>query len=373
MLSQQAEQISRPSFAGAMMLGRVIIHRDVAAILSAALCLSLSIITPTAASSKIESVGIPIIPWISRQDRAGKDKLNDLAFGTERAIALRHLLKALISGDETTALTHGEQGGFKIFSFKRETDYVFGITDDIRPDEGPTIILNPQATKDLIAGAPHPSNENGTFQQAVLLVTGTGARAAIIAGAHRCASRTFVSCDGRTPTCGAYEAYRTSDVAHSPRSLFHVAHKVLAMAWPRSIILSLHGMRTDRKGVRTSVILSNGIKNTDANKNTAASRLRVAMTAMLPVEGAVVSCNLSTDRQHKFRQLCGTTNVQGRMINGDDDVCHGSVYNGTGRFIHIEQDRKVRNLFVDHWRNVTGNDFINKYLAVIGSVAPAVR
>ena len=356
-----------------MMLGRVPIQRNLGAILLATLCFGETIVTSKAANIKIESVETQIIPWISQQDRAGKVQIDDLAFSTKRAVALSNLLKALISGDEAAALTQGIQGGFNIFSFKREPGDIFGITDKERPDEGPTIILNPRATKDLIASAPHPINENGTFQQAVLLVTKTNIRAAVIAGAHRCASRTFVGCDGRTRTCGAYEAYRTSDVAHSPHSLFHVAHQVFAIAWPRSIILSLHGMRTDRKGVRTSVILSNGIKNTDVYKNTAATRLRVAMTNVFPDEGAVVSCNISADRQHNFRRLCGTTNVQGRMINGDDDVCHGSVYKGTGRFIHIEQDSKVRNLFVDRWQDISGNTFMNKYLSIIGSVAPRVR
>jgi len=49
--------------------------------------------------------------------------------------------------------------------------------------------------------------------------------------------------------------YRTSDVGHNPATLFHVAHEVLAAAWPEAVVASLHGMRrTDG----TSIIVSGG-------------------------------------------------------------------------------------------------------------------
>ncbi|MBT5047798.1 MAG: hypothetical protein HOM58_04790 [Rhodospirillaceae bacterium] len=340
------------------------------------LCFAPLCIGPTiasAADSSIETVDTPVISWISAQNRAGRDSLDNFETAPGRHAAFRQLLTALTKGDEDNALTLAGTSDFNLTALRHEKQRILAVTDRKNPHRGPTILINPNPKIDLIAGAPHPGNERGTYQQAVLLVTEQGARAAIIAGAHRCASRTYVTCDGRSRTCGSREAYRTSDVAHSPATLFHTAHLALTEAWPQAIVLSLHGMRTDDKGIRTSVVLSNGIRRADDAGSTASSRLRTALVTALPDEGAVASCNIPGDRQYKFRRLCGTTNVQGRLVNGDEDVCRRGVTSGTGRFIHLEQDRRVRNPFADDWRDVKNHSFMQNYLNAIASVAPPIK
>ena len=325
-----------------------------------------------AAEEKVETVETSVIAWISEQERARKNSLGAFETAPGRGAAFRKFLTRLARGDEAGALALAGEAQVRISAITQGNKRFLAVTDARHLDQGPTVLLNPTPVIDLIAGAPHPRNERGTYQQAVLLVTERGARAAIIAGAHRCASRTYVSCDGKTRTCGAREAYRTSDVAHNPATLFHAAHVALIEVWPKAVVLSLHGMRTDRKGVRTSLVLSSGIRGID-DQTTAASRLRGAMRTVLPNKGAVVSCNIKSDRQYKFRRLCGTTNVQGRLVNGDDDVCRRSVKWGTGRFIHLEQDRKLRNPFADDWRDVRNHHFMGKYLNAIASVASAIK
>ena len=75
-------------------------------------------------------------------------------------------------------------------------------------------------------------------------------RALILAGAHRCASRSESSCSGRTRICGdGRNPYRTSDTAHNPDTRFHTAHLILTDFWPKAVVVQLHGF---------------GVKNTDA-------------------------------------------------------------------------------------------------------------
>jgi hypothetical protein len=347
-------------------------RRYLIAILTYLLCIP--ILPPAeAADAEIKTVHMPVISWVSGQDRAGRDAIGDMASNPARYEVFGKLLQSLVRRDEASALRLGSEGRFRITTIIQNQTSFLAVTDARHPDQGPTIILNLDPKIDLIAGAPHPSNERGTYQQAILLVTEKGARAAIIAGAHRCASRTYVTCDGKTRTCGAREAYRTSDSAHSPATLFHVAHQVLTSAWPQAVVLSLHGMRTDDKGVKTSVVLSNGIRGPDDAKSTAASRLRKKLASALPDDGAVVSCNIPEDKIYKFRRLCGTTNVQGRLVNGDNDVCHRSVTHGTGRFIHLEQDRRVRDPFALNWRDIKGEPFMQRYLDAIVAVAPSIK
>ncbi len=41
-------------------------------------------------------------------------------------------------------------------------------------------------------------------------------------------------------------------------------------------------------------------------------------------------------------RLCGTTNVQGRHLNGASQPCTEAAASASGRFIHLEQSAAVR-------------------------------
>ena len=125
----------------------------------------------TRAVEKIPVIETPVISWISAQERASRDSLENFDTIADRRDALRTLLSKLAKGDETGALAIAIGANFKISALKQEAKRLLAITDARHPDQGPTILINPAPRIDLIAGAPHPSNERGTYQQAVLLVT----------------------------------------------------------------------------------------------------------------------------------------------------------------------------------------------------------
>ena len=99
---------------------------------------------------------------------------------------------------------------------------------------------------------------------------------------------------------------------------------MLADHFNKAIVVSLHGMKEDKDGVSTSLIISDGARAEDPGRTHPATKLRVAMEdAEAP--GKVVSCNLVDDKQHKAPRLCGLTNIQGRYVNGDADECRDNV------------------------------------------------
>jgi hypothetical protein len=75
-------------------------------------------------------------------------------------------------------------------------------SDDSHTGRDPTVIINLNPRRDFIVGAPHMPFEPGTGEQAAIFPRDLGGRAAIISGAHRCASRSFTACDGETEVCG---------------------------------------------------------------------------------------------------------------------------------------------------------------------------
>ena len=200
-------------------------------------------------------------------------------------------------------------------------------------------------------------------------------RAAVMSGAHRCASRAFSTCDGSTEVCGrgTLQGYRDSDVGHNTSTLFHAAHVLLVKRWPNSLVLSLHGMREDAEGVRTSLIVSNGIRAEDNGAATRATRLRLFLGSKMKAPDKVVSCNVAADTAYEFRKLCGYTNVQGRHINGDapPDVCRTSVDQGTGRFIHLEQDWTVLQPYAEGWARIDEHDVHRHLVSALGLACPA--
>jgi len=70
----------------------------------------------------------------------------------------------------------------------------------------------------------------------------------------------------------------------------------------------------------------------------AVNRLRDALAAR---GVSVASCNRERDDPGSLN-LCGLTNVQGRLSNGSRDPCRVVAPRASGRFLHIEQRRSIR-------------------------------
>ena len=245
-------------------------------------------------------------------------------------------------------------------------------SDDSKTGRGPILVINTSPRSDAIFEAPHVPFEPGTGEQALTLLRDLGGRAVLIAGAHRCASKTFAQCSGRTSVCGTLEGYRDSDVGHNTETLFHVAHVALAERWSNSVVVSFHGMKEDGAG-KIHLIISNGIHGEDKGYGTPATKLRLALSQSLREPGAAVDCNYPPDDIFDFRKVCGFTNVQGRHVNGAADTCRQSVDTGSGRFIHLEQDWTILKPYATNWAHLYDNATTKALKDAFANVIPTVK
>ena len=330
---------------------------------------------PAAAQAPISDIPIvdmPLAEWVASRPHTPPNTLQNFATPPDRAARFRDLLKSLLDHEWPQAVLQARSLAYSLVTI-REGVHLFVIaSDDGGAGRDPTVIINVKPQRDLIVGAPHEPFERGTGEQAAILVRDLGGRAAVIAGAHRCASRSFSGCDGTTEVCGGRsQGYRDSDAGHNIATLYHAAHVQLAERWPSSIVMSLHGMKEDTEGVRTSVIISNGIRADDSAQRTVATRFRAALDGSITQAGAVVSCNLPADAVHGHRKLCGYTNVQGRHVNGDADACRRNVDRGSGRFIHMEQDRTVLQPYARDPQHIGDHPYHAAFIRALALVLPA--
>lgn len=324
--------------------------------------------------SPIRAVDVPLTAWVGSRAHALPDTLASFDTDETRRKQFRELLAAL--ADRKWPEADRIARGMKYYLVGiRDRDSLFIVaSDNTSSGRDPIIVLNNDAQRDVIIEAPHVPFEIGTGEQAVVFLTRLKGRAALIAGAHRCASKTLSTCDGRTEVCtGSLEAYRDSDAGHNLNTLFHEAHLVLADRWPNSVVMSLHGMMEDNKGVKTSLIISNGAHDADSDQKSVATRFRVATGEKIGTPGTAVSCNYPADEKFEFRKLCGYTNIQGRHVNGGANTCRASVDSGTGRFVHLEQDWSILQRYAEGWSGIDA-DPVNKVLIdALVSTLPAVK
>ena len=186
----------------------------------------------------------------------------------------------------------------------------------------------------LIVGVPHPSFELHTLTEGVALFDQLDARALIASGTHRCANSAEAGCDGTTGVCGTDDSpYPISDMAHSEDTVYQVAHELFADLFEQDPVLSLDGMAGE------GISLSNGTTDpTDADSSEAL--LAQALADAFPGEYVTV-CNEHDDATLDQR-FCGTTNVQGRYVNGSATPCTQPAAAASHRFWHLEQSLEVR-------------------------------
>jgi len=197
-----------------------------------------------------------------------------------------------------------------------------------------SVAYRPVAQRQLIVEAPHPFFDLTTATEALAIFEAVGGRALIVAGTHRCANAGQPSgCDGTTAACGSSGSYPTSDMAHTTDSLFQAAHVAVAELHGGDWIVNLHGMSG------AGVHISNGTTFATAADSPVAL-LAGALAAELPGE-TIASCN-DYPGATTTSSLCGTTNVQGRAVNGAPAACTDAATRATGRFVHLEQSSAVR-------------------------------
>src|SRR5262245_46418387 len=221
-------------------------------------------------------VEVPLVAWTTSRDHALPNTLADFAASEERLGQFRAFAAALSTADWTKAHEPAATVGYQVVAVNEAGLWYVVASDGSTAVRGPTIVVGTRPQREVLLEAPHVPFERGTIEQAVTLLRDLRARAAIVSGAHRCASRSYTSCDGKTAVRGSLEPYRDSDAGHNTKTLFNVAHTTFADLWSRAIVVSLHGMNED-PGAATQMIISNGIHGKDKTQETPATKLRLAL------------------------------------------------------------------------------------------------
>ena len=224
--------------------------------------------------------------------------------------------------------------GFELGGYVDDSQAFYFVLEEKAPRTGGgTYVVNPSASRELWLEVPHADSDQGTLKQGAEQLVALGARALLITGSNRCASDEASPCDGKTAKCGG--KLRRSDVAHAEDNFFMSAHRALRAVHPNGIAVNQHGMESTGK---EAAVLSDGTKN--ANPSSVANGVRNALNARLGGGAKAFSCNDPSDTG--YRDLCGTSNVQGRFDNGSSNACTVAPTSSTGKFLHLEQDANLR-------------------------------
>ncbi len=240
------------------------------------------------------------------------------------------------------AKTTDDLPGYTLFAF---TDtglddrlyYVLRTTAGMPKGWG-TVVVNPDFTRTLAIEVPHPLFDTNTDTQGADIFRRTGARLLLVAGAHRCANDEATTCTGTTSVCGVNNGpYRASDMAHATGTPFQDAHAAAVAADPTMTVFNLHG---NGQASCEDVFLSNG----------SASVGRAVLASLAAAYAGPDSVTIGYVGQPEPTSTCGLTgthNVQGRLMNGSADACTIAAVGAsvTGRFVHVEQSRGMRDFF----------------------------
>lgn len=123
-------------------------------------------------------------------------------------------------------------------------------------------------------------------------------------------------------------------MAHALGSVFMGVHRFFAETFPADVVLSLHGMG------QGGISISDGT-TFPTSEEALVARLAGALRVVFPDEH-ITTCN-EYPGANVDQRLCGTTNVQGRHMNGIVlDACIATATRSAGRFLHVEQSLAVR-------------------------------
>jgi len=193
--------------------------------------------------------------------------------------------------------------------------------------------------------APHPLHDSNTNTESVAVMRDTSAKFLSVSTTHRCSNSALSSCSGISSACGAAGPYKVSDPAHNVDAYFHRFGVGVHDGSPAARTIQLHGCGSaacPSNGDNGDIIarLSAGTMDNlpDAEfVNVLNTELNEELTPLLM--GSSLSCSEPTSD----KQLCGTTNVLGRYINGQPDSCQNAASSfDDSRWLHVEQNWNIR-------------------------------
>jgi len=195
--------------------------------------------------------------------------------------------------------------------------------------------INPEPQRNVIVEAPHDPFDWATGKQGARIFMALAARAFLLNKEHRCSDPDATPCSGTTSACHGY--YRESDVAHHTANTFHLLHRYLSDNDPDTRFVQLHGFAGNENDY---VEASDGSRNKN-NPSSVSIAFINALKKLVPTPNAVFSCQDPKDPPPLG--LCATTNVQARATHDPFiDACTEGTKKTSGRFLHIEQAKALR-------------------------------
>lgn len=227
-----------------------------------------------------------------------------------------------------------------------------------------TYVFNPSPDRgQLIIQSTHPRFDTFTGKQGIYAFQEIGAGFYWASGTHRCNSPTASSCSGSSSVCSntisgvpapaefsnVGNVFREGDVAHNEASMYQKVTEWLHDQNPGYyFFIQLHGFS---QNLDPHVILSNG---RDENFAPPQDDKLATLRTQLELQWDLLANHMETldievahdDPDSSFNSLLGTTNTQGRYINGSNSPCSQSAPQNTGNFIHIEMGKKNNDFYL---------------------------
>ena len=197
--------------------------------------------------------------------------------------------------------------------------------------------VNPEYQRDVIIAIPHAGFDSYTTQEGVNMFRYLGGRVLSISGTHRCANDEAAISDGTTTVCSSdnsSEDFKVSDMAHFDSSAFQIAHESIKELSTNVFAINLHGHADSDC---EDVFLSNGREDDPQTSLQTVRDSLIAYGVDAAMTGDGSSCTLA-----------GTTNVQGRFINGSSNPADDQPASNTGYFFHVEQSGDIRRQFMQY-------------------------
>jgi hypothetical protein len=275
-----------------------------------------------------------LVAYVNQRPRAARGSERYALPPVSELALFQEVVSLLARGQAEAAARRSASLHYRVVDFlDTGTGRRFWVLEDAasQPRHHGTYIISQSWQRNLVFHVTHPVYDVGTPEQGARLFLGTRARALLVSDTHRCASATPSGCSGSGP-CGASVI---SDMSHSCQTYFQAAHR--ALDGLGAISVSLHGFAR-RTGEPHAIVSDGTIRR--AGDGALAVRLAAVLHRLIVEAGdpaGAVSCNAG-----QWQQLCGTTNVQGRLSNGSARPCTEPATTASGRFIHLEQSSALR-------------------------------
>lgn len=238
------------------------------------------------------------------------------------------MARALANGDLTSARDQASAVGYHVVRLRTPAECYWALTPpDAAPRGQATLVVRDAWARDLLIEAPHVPYDGNTDAEAALVFESTRARAVLVAGAQRCASKEKSGCNSNTQ-CGS--SSKESDPSHSVHTAFHAMHLGLATAPQTTFAVQFHtNLELSLNG---NILVSNGTR-------APSPRTKVLFDALAArgVDPGTCDDPLRPVGQTAF---CGTTSTQALASNGVSDACTGAATTTSDLFLHVEQNSR---------------------------------